>query len=166
MNLGDTISIKAHKADGVCYRWRDATVIELDESHIAFHMSKGTSYHDLYKGVRIAKYDCGAVYQFDKPWTRVEILDDAGMLIRLYMDICSPPRIVNGEVHYTDYELDVERVMPHPARLVDEDEFAEAVITYGYTPKFQAQCYAAAQEVLDVANAYQALTFPRMPESN
>lgn len=159
MNPGDTISIKAHKADGTCYQWWDATVIELDESHVALRMPKGTPYYDLHKGVRIAKYDCQPIYQFDKPYTCVEIFNESGALVEIYMDICSPPRIVNGEVHYTDYELDVERDMPHPARLVDEDEFAEAVITYGYTPEFQAQCYAAAHEALDVANAYQALSF-------
>jgi protein associated with RNAse G/E len=154
MNIGDTIMVKAHKADGTCYQWWEATVVELDASHIVLTMPQGTPTFDTRKGIRPIPWHDRATYWFHKPYTFIESFDDAGHLIDLYLDICSSPQIVNGELHYTDYELDVERDMPHPARLVDEDEFAAAVLTYGYTPQFQAQCYAAAHEALDVANAY------------
>jgi protein associated with RNAse G/E len=61
---------------------------------------------------------------------------------------------------FKDHELDVSRYVPKPAELVDEDEFAEAVITYQYSQDFQKKMYAAANEALDLANHWQAKPFP------
>jgi predicted RNA-binding protein associated with RNAse of E/G family len=61
---------------------------------------------------------------------------------------------------FKDHELDVSRYVPKPAELVDEDEFAEAVITYQYTKEFQKKMYSAANEALELANHWNAKPVP------
>lgn len=156
MNPDDVITIKAHKADGVCYQWWDATVIAVDDQCVVLSMPKGASTYSLSKGYRPTEHRLRCTYQFDKLYTFIESFDAAGALVEIYIDISDLPRIVGDELHYTDYELDVVRTMPDAAVLIDEDEFAEAIVTYGYSTEFQVQCYAAAREALAVANAVMA----------
>jgi len=61
-----------------------------------------------------------------------------------YGRFASPVVVGGGEISYIDYELDVTSI--DGPRLVDEEEFAEAVERYGYSPELQAQCYTAAAE--------------------
>ena len=153
MNIGDVITVKAHKADGMCYQWWQATVAAVSDEALVVMMPKGTTVTDIRKGVVRIGYDDRGTYRFDTLYTYIESFNAAGALVEIYMDISSLPRIVGDELHYTDYELDVTRVLPNAAEIIDEDEFAEAVVTYGYTEEFQAQCYRVAREALAVANA-------------
>lgn len=156
MKPGDVIAVKAHKANGVCYQHWQATVTVLDDRHIVTDMHKGTRVDDVRKGTVYTAHRDRATYWFDKPYSFIETFDDGGRVIELYMDICSLPRIVGEALHYTDYELDVTRMLPGAAEIIDEDEFAEAAVTYGYPEAFQAECYRAAHEALAVANAYRS----------
>jgi hypothetical protein len=153
MKIGDVIWVRAHKADGECYQWWQGTVTELDEQHVVVLTPCDTPVHHINKALRHTDYSDRATYRFDKPYTFIESFNAEGNLVELYLDICSPPRIVGNEVHYVDHELDVAREMPAPAYVMDEDEFAEAALAYGYTPEFQAWCYAVVHEALAVANA-------------
>jgi len=153
MQIGDVIWVKAHKADGVCYQWWQGTVAALDAQHVVVLTPRGAQVHHINKALRHTDYSDRTTYRFDKPYTFIESFDADGNLVELYLDICSPPRIVGDEVQYVDHELDVAREMPAPAYVMDEDEFAEAALTYGYTPEFQAKCYAAVREAIAVANA-------------
>jgi hypothetical protein len=153
MRIGDVIWVKAHKADGVCYQWWQGTVAALDEQHVVLSSPPGAVLNDIRKGSWPTQHANRFTYRYDRPYTFIETFDEHGNLIELYLDICSPPRIVGDEVHYVDHELDVAREMPAPAYVMDEDEFAEAALAYGYTPEFQTQCYAAVREALAVANA-------------
>lgn len=159
MNSGDLIWVKAHKADGTCYRSCQATTVTVDDQHVVMFVPRNTEVHDIDKGLMHTPRNYQATYRFDKPYTFIEIFDETGALVELYMDICSPPQIVEGELHYIDYELDVARVMPEAAFVMDEDEFAEAVVKYGYSTALQNRCYRAVKEALAVANAY-AVTLP------
>lgn len=44
--------------------------------------------------------------------------------------------------------------------IVDEDEFAEAAVKYRYSPEFQKQMYAAADEALKLADEWKAKPCP------
>ena len=44
--------------------------------------------------------------------------------------------------------------------LIDEDEFAEAVVKYEYTKEFQEKMYSAANEALELANHWKARPVP------
>jgi hypothetical protein len=78
----------------------------------------------------------------------------------IYVNISSPVEIKDSEIRFTDYELDVSRNPPHAARIVDEDEFLEAVSRYGYSEDFQQACYQVAREAIQVATGWVAEGMP------
>lgn len=53
------------------------------------------------------------------------------------------------EISFTDHELDVSRIPPERARIVDEDEFLEAAARYGYSSELQWICYEVAREAAE-----------------
>jgi protein associated with RNAse G/E len=67
---------------------------------------------------------------------------------------------------FKDHELDISKVLPSPARLVDEDEFAEAVVKYNYSTEFQNKMYAVAREALEIAETWQAKPCPIFGENH
>lgn len=77
-------------------------------------------------------------------------------LVEIYVNINSPVEIGQQEIRFTDYELDVSREPPHGARIVDQDEFAEAAARYGYSPTFQEACYRTAREAVELADRWVA----------
>jgi uncharacterized protein len=68
----------------------------------------------------------------------------------IYCDITSPPRWLNdGEVTMADLDLDVLRMRDgQQVVLVDEDEFAEHQVKYGYPAEVISSAEAAAQWLL------------------
>lgn len=45
--------------------------------------------------------------------------------IKYYCNLASPIQVEDGELHYIDYDLDVEMDQGNPRRLLDEDEYRE-----------------------------------------
>jgi protein associated with RNAse G/E len=88
------------------------------------------------------------------------VYEPDGNLSEIYVNINSPVEIGDGQLCFTDYELDVSRELPHRARLVDEDEFEEAASKYGYSPEFQQTIYQVAREALEVADNWVAKGMP------
>jgi protein associated with RNAse G/E len=76
------------------------------------------------------------------------------------MNIASPPEWADGILKFKDHELDVSKYPPKPAEIVDEDEFAEAVVKYNYSQEFQEKMYAAAREALELAENWRAKPCP------
>jgi len=99
-------------------------------------------------------------YWFDKFYNLVEVFDTQGNLIELYINIASPPEFENSMMSFKDHELDVSRFPPKAAQLIDEDEFAEAVIKYQYTQEFQDKMYSVAEEAIELANHWKARPVP------
>lgn len=99
-------------------------------------------------------------YWLDKFYNLIELFDAQGNLAQIYINIASPPYLEGESLCFKDYELDVFRYPSSPATLLDEDEFAEAVITYQYTKEFQEQMYSVANEALDLANGWNAKPAP------
>jgi len=100
------------------------------------------------------------VYWFDRGYSLLEVYTPDGRLDEVYVNISSPVEIGDGELRFTDYELDVSRKPPHPARIEDEDEFREAAAKYGYSEAFQEACYEVAREAMGLADRWVAQGMP------
>lgn len=83
-----------------------------------------------------------------------------GTLHEIYVNIASPVRIEESRIWFVDYELDVSREPPHEARIVDEEEFLEALSRYGASQEFQQACYRAARQAMEVAGRWVAHGMP------
>jgi predicted RNA-binding protein associated with RNAse of E/G family len=89
--------------------------------------------------------------------TLLETYEPDGRLVELYADITSPIEIVEGEIHFIDHELDVIQYTGQEARIIDQDEFAEATERFGYADEFVRESYALAESLLDVLANWRPL---------
>lgn len=151
------ITVRAFKADGNYYRWWQVPVETVSHQQLTTWGQTGDWVHEVHRPNWQLKHHMRSYYQLDKPYNVIEVYEPAGELHQLYININTPPIIKNGEIHFVDHELDISKKPPHtPARIIDEDEFAEAIQIYGYTPDFQKWCYDVAHQAVKVANNWQA----------
>jgi protein associated with RNAse G/E len=47
----------------------------------------------------------------------IEVFDARGVAVEIYVNIASPPQWIEGGIRFTDYELDVSKFPPAPARI-------------------------------------------------
>ena len=118
------------------------------------------------KGGWASQADIRACYWFDRPYNLLELYDAAGALSEIYVHVASPAQIVNGELHYTDYELDVIRRAGEGPIVVDEDEFEQAVASHGLTSEFRLACYRAVDEVKALIGTWVPSGPPRQTGSS
>jgi protein associated with RNAse G/E len=161
MKNGDSIHICACKTDGTVYRSWDTTIESVDASLIVTISPAGSMVIDKTRlGDHPIKHHLRSHYWFDKFYNLIEVFDVNGALVQIYINIASLPEFAEGEMRFKDHELDVVRDLPGPAQLIDEDEFAEAILNYQYSPEFQEKMYSAAREALELANNWNAKPVP------
>jgi protein associated with RNAse G/E len=146
------ILLRQLKHDGSCYRWHPAQVVYEAADGFVLRTPRGTSIRNV-KDEWPAFFDSYRYFWYGRWYTLLVLFDASAELVELYVDIAGPVRFTDGVVSYIDYELDVTSI--DGPRLVDEDEFAEAVEKYGYSTELQAQCYAAAAEALALVARWQ-----------
>ena len=159
MHTGQVIQVKAFKADGTCYRWWQATVEAVAPGQLVVITPPDHKVEDP-AGGWISKYAIRSYYWPGKRYSLLEVFTPDGQLDEVYVNINSPVEIEDGEVRFTDYELDVSRRPPLGARIVDEEEFREAAAAYGYSEEFQRTCYRAAREAVALADGWLAAGMP------
>ncbi|WP_203820759.1 DUF402 domain-containing protein [Paractinoplanes ferrugineus] len=69
--------------------------------------------------------------------------------LSMYVDVTSVPVREEGVVEAVDLDLDVVRLWDGSVRLLDEDEFEEHQVLYGYPAEVIDQARATADELLD-----------------
>ncbi len=146
------ILLRQLKHDGSCYRWHPAQVVYKAADGFVLRTPKGTSIRNV-KDEWPARFDSYRYFWYGRWYTLLVLLDESAKPVELYVDIAGPVRFEDSVVSYIDYELDVTSI--DGPRLVDEDEFAEAVEKYGYSAELQARCYAAAEEALALVARWQ-----------
>jgi protein associated with RNAse G/E len=151
MKIGDKVEGHALKADGDVYRSWYATV-EAIEPNLIVTVAPAGSLALMKDGLHSIAHHLRSYYWLDKFYNLLEVFEPDGTLIQLYLNIASPPEITEDAISFKDHELDVLKVLPHEARIIDEDEFAEAIHKYNYSEEFQRKMYAAAHEALVIAD--------------
>jgi protein associated with RNAse G/E len=162
MQAGERIQVRAYKADGTCYRWGHTTVEEVGPGEVvtispADHPVEGVG------GSWTSKHAIRAYYWTDRWYNVLEVYAAGGRLEEIYVNVSSPVEVVGSLLKFTDYELDVSRVLPGAARIVDQEEFREAAVRYGYSEPFRRACYQVAREAVEVANGWEARGMPGPP---
>ena len=160
MKIGDQIQVCACKADGAIYRSWHTTIESVDAGSIVTISPAGSMMEDRVRGSVRMGHILRSYYWFDKFYNLIELFDTRGNLVEIYINIASLPEFKNGVISFKDHELDVSRYPPKAAELIDEDEFAEAVVKYEYTKEFQEKMYSAANEALELANHWKARPVP------
>ncbi|WP_433825221.1 DUF402 domain-containing protein [Actinoplanes sp. CA-015351] len=68
--------------------------------------------------------------------------------VAVYVDVTTLPSYEGGVVRAVDLDLDVVRLFDGSVRVLDEDEFAEHQILYGYPPPVIAQARATTDDLV------------------
>jgi protein associated with RNAse G/E len=145
--------VQALRADGRCYRSWSATVERVHEDSIVLFAPAGNEVEDVH-GHWLQQHNMRSFYWFERPYNLLEVYGTDGALEEIYVNIASPARLDGPTLTYTDYELDVSMLPGELPCIVDEDEFAGAAVTYGYSSELQHACQVAAQEALQVAASW------------
>ncbi len=159
LKAGERVQVKAYKSDGTCYRWWYATVEAVETDRIILVTPVGHRVEDPCGGWS-SQHAIRSYYWLDRAYSLLEAYTADGQLDEIYINIGSPAQLGDGEISFTDYELDVSRTPPHRACIVDQDEFREAASRFGYPEEFQQACYEVADEALELANRWAARGMP------
>jgi protein associated with RNAse G/E len=159
MQVGERVQVRAHKSDGTCYRWWFATVEAVETDKVVLITPVGHRVEDI-GGGWASEHAIRTHYWLDRWYSLMEVYASGGRLDQIYVNISSPVAIGDSQLRFTDYELDVSRKPPQKARIVDEEEFLEAVSKYGYSKEFQQACYQVVREAVQVANSWLAREMP------
>jgi uncharacterized protein len=166
IKTGDQIHVRACKTDGTVYRSWTAMIESVTTDSIVTIAPAGSSVFNIKGEDYPILHHYRAYYWFDKFYNLLEVFRTDGGLYHIYINIASPPTFDDGIMSFKDHELDVSKVLPGKAHLVDEDEFAEAIVTYQYSQEFQEKMYAAAQEALELAENWKAMPCPIFGENH
>jgi protein associated with RNAse G/E len=153
------VRVTALRADGTPYRWWRAVVREATPACIVVLRPSGEPVHEA-DGSRMLPSIWQNVYWTDRPYNLTESYTAEGEPRRLDLDIASPAHWATDGIAYHDYELDVVKEPDRPPEVRDEDEFTEAIARYGYSPEFQAACWSALREAIQVADSWTWLGCP------
>jgi protein associated with RNAse G/E len=156
---GDTIWVRTAKADGRPHRWWPAQVESVEDDCIVVYSAIGSPIHHNPDRFPAALYHrqhtIRSYYWPGRRHNLLEIYAADGRLVELYADITSPVEVGENEIVFTDHELDVSQLAGEAPRIVDQDEFAEAAVAYGYSDEFMHQCYELAEALLEVLANWQ-----------
>lgn len=159
MQIGDKIILRAYKSDGQCYRWHEVIVENIEENCVTVIGWLERRIHQPDGGF-VTRYVSRSHLWVDRPIFMLELFEADGTLAELYANINSPVVVGEGEISFTDYELDVSWVPGNPVRVVDEDEFEEAVEEFGYSEQFQRECYQVALDAVELVEGWTVGTLP------
>lgn len=154
------LTVVATKADGAWYRSWQANVERLEGDLLVTIGVPGSRVIDRERGDWTMKNYIRGYYWFDRPLNLLEVFTPDGTLVEIYVNVGSPPVLTGDRLTFADYELDVSLEGAGPPRIIDEDEFAEAIERYGYSAEFQAHCRSAAQNALALAAGWIPGTAP------
>ena len=159
MRAGEAVNVVVFNLDGTRRRWWTSAIETVDSRGVCTFSSRGNPVGDP-KGGWASQADIRACYWFDRPYNLLELYDATGALSEIYVHIASPAQVVDGELHYTDYELDVARRTGERPIVLDEDEFEHTVTALGLTPEFRAACNRAIEEVTALIERWVARGLP------
>ncbi len=161
---GDVVWVRTYKADGQLHRWWQAQVEVVDDECLVVYSAIGSPIHhnpDRFPAaIHYLQHTIRSYYWPGRRHNLLEIYDADGALVELYADITGPVEVTADEIRFTDHELDVSFLTGQAPQIVDQDEFAEAAVAFGYTDEFVRQGYELAEALLDVLASWQ----PRGPD--
>lgn len=143
------MKVQAYKHDGALHRqWSPAYLVEENDSYWAL-ASKASSVTES-DGRRWMTKEKAIFLLFKKKWMNVICMFKEGEGICYYVNIATPTILDKGYLKYIDYDLDVKLYPNHFEKVLDENEFARHIQTYGYPEDLTAAIKKSAREVKEM----------------
>jgi protein associated with RNAse G/E len=154
IRVGQYINVTAMHTDETDYRWWKSEIEYKSLTCIVTRNKIGDITFEP-SGNWIMKFDSRAYYWANRDHNLLEIYDELGDAMQIYMNIASPFQLETMQLRYFDYELDVNKRKGHPTEILDEDEFILAIDKYGYSDTFIRQCRKALTSAIELAEHWE-----------
>jgi hypothetical protein len=112
VKIGDKIRVEAYKANGICYRYWDTTIVELSDGLLVTASPAGQMIVDVNRGAWVGSHILRTYYGLDKLYNLIEIFATNGHLLEIYINIASRPWFKAGF-----YAISTTNWMFRPIRL-------------------------------------------------
>ena len=155
MQTGDIVTLRQLHADGTCYRWHPATIESVSTEGFVVFLSHGTAIQQINRGEWVLDFHSRMHFWHGRWYILEELYLEDGTFQEIYVNINAPCVIEGNTISFVDYELDVSKLAGQPAQIIDQDEFAEAIVLYGYTEAHQRRCWEATHEAVALAEQWQ-----------
>ena len=153
MKVGTNVPIYSFKHDGSFHRlWENTVLIEQTEDYIVVGnvRAKVTESDGRFWEAREP-----AITIFStKGWFNVICMIRATG-IHYYCNIASPTQMINEEIVYIDYDLDVSMAPDNTIRILDEGEYHKHAEQMKYSPELDYELKKALYEVLRLCRSRQ-----------
>lgn len=150
---GSRILLRATKYDGSAHWIQPFRVISDDGTLLVTQYRARTPIYTS-RGEFRSPYD-SRVYFWRDRWYNVFRLSRPGCPLALwYCNITTPPVFDGCQLGYVDLDLDVAVKPGGIIELLDEDEFSEHQLKYGYPGEVIANAERAAEQVMELARRH------------
>ena len=142
------IKVQAYKHDGLLHRqWSPAFIVEETSEYWA--LASKASLVTEGDGRKLMTKEKAIFLLFKHKWMNaIAMFKERG--ICYYVNIASPTILDNGYLKYIDYDLDIKLYPDHMEKVLDENEYARHVQTYGYPKELSRIIEASAEDVKDM----------------
>lgn len=154
ISTGDLMTFRCLHADGQWYKRWQANIESISDTEIVTYAAPNGWVEVANRGVAYLPRAMRGYYWHNKFFNLIEVINADGSLDEIYINVAGPLISAGDELHFIDHELDVIKLPSQPARIIDQDEFEEAIKLYGYSVEFQAKCWQAAEEARQLAEAW------------
>jgi protein associated with RNAse G/E len=146
IKVGDLVTFRSLHADGSWYRQWQTTIESITDTQIVTYSPPNSWFDDINRGIRKLPRAMRCYYWRSTFYNLLEVIESDSSIAEVYLNVASPLQSHGDEMHFVDYELDVIKLPGQLARIIDQDEFEQAIGLYGYSAEFQAKCWQAAEE--------------------
>lgn len=132
--IGTKIVLESRKHDHSLHRrWQENVILDQDE-HTVVGFNDSTIVQEHNKPLWLTKYP--AIFYFDKRyWFNIVLILTNQPFY--YCNLSSPFYYNRGMIQYIDYDLDVIVQLNGDYKIVDEEEYKENCLFYGYPKQVQ-----------------------------
>lgn len=149
------IIVRVRKYDGSEHRRWDAELTSIEESMIEVTGAFDTEIDHAVLG----KISLGTVsveyYWTDRWYSIFRFTEPTGDLRNYYCNINTPPSLVGNELSFVDLDIDILVEPDLTYAILDEDEFAENSLLFGYPDEIKLQVRSAMAELIQLIETQQ-----------
>jgi len=145
--IGHDIRLRSTKLDGSPHFAWSCRLVDASPSRLVLHQPAGTPI-ETWKEVWTPDFDARVYFWSGKWFNAIRSLNAEGSLPRIYCNVITPARWLEGELRWVDLDLDVSVQTDGAYRILDEDEWARNVERMSYAPEMVAHARRAVDELV------------------
>jgi uncharacterized protein len=144
--------VVAHKFNNQVHLKFDARLTYDDGDLLRVSYPMGTVVHHFTRRAEFIEKTNTEAWFWRSRWYNVYVnIYEDGSLKSFYCNVAMPPNLDHDEIHWIDLDLDVQIFPDGTYAILDEDEFDEHKVKYGYPDDVQARARQAVDEIIALA---------------